>query len=65
HPRGVPYVTLGTAAALPTKRGTSAPYTARFVAARHYALVKIVDRKLTFTVYSDSGKQLDKFEIYL
>lgn len=65
HPRGVTYVTLGTAAALPTKRGTSAPYTARFVAARHYALVKIVDRKLTFTVYSDSGKQLDKFEIYL
>ncbi len=65
HKRGVTYVTLGTAALPPGKRTTAEPYTARFVSARHYAVGKIVDRKLTFTVYSDTGKQLDKFEIYL
>lgn len=65
HKRGVTYVTLGTAALPPGKRADSAPYTARFVSSRHYAVGKIVDRKLTLTVYSDSGKQLDKFEMYL
>lgn len=65
HRRGVTYVTLGTAAWAPSKRVTSQDYTARFVSARHYAVGKIVDRKLTFTVYSDTGKQLDKFEMYL
>ncbi len=65
HPRGVTYVTLGTAAATPGKRTSSEKHTARFVSARHYARVNIVDRKLTFTVFSDTGKQLDKFEMYL
>ncbi len=65
HSRGVTYVTLGTAAPTPTKRVYEDSYTARFVSARHYAVGKIVDRKLTFTVYSDTGKQLDKFEMYL
>ena len=65
HKRGVTYVTLGTAAPAPGKRVSSSPHTARFVSARHYAVGKIVDRKLTFTVYSDTGKQLDKFEMYL
>ena len=65
HKRGVTYVTLGTAAVTPEKRASSSPHTARFVSARHYAVGKIVDRKLTFTVYSDTGKQLDKFEMYL
>ncbi len=63
--RGVTYVTLGTAGPTPTKRITSDPSTARFVSARHYAVGKIVDRKLTLTVYSNTGKQLDKLEIYL
>ena len=65
NPRGVTYVTLGTAAQTPGKRVNSAPFTARFVSARHYAVGKIVDRKLTLTVYSDTGKQLDKLEMYL
>ncbi len=65
HPRGVTYVTLGTAAKTPTKRFYQDAYTARFVSARHYAVVKIVDRKLTVKVYSDAGKELDKFEMYL
>ncbi|MBP5430210.1 MAG: metallophosphoesterase [Elusimicrobiaceae bacterium] len=65
HSRGVTYVTLGTAAPTPTKRVYEDAYTARFVSARHYAVGKIVDRKLTFTVYSETGKQLDKFEMYL
>ena len=65
HKRGVTYVTLGTAALTPNRRVMSSPHTARFVSARHYAVGKIVDRKLTFTVYSDTGKQLDKFEMYL
>ena len=63
--RGVTYVTLGTAGPTPGKRITSDPSTARFVATRHYAVGKIVDRKLTLTVYSNTGKQLDKLEIYL
>ena len=65
HKRGVTYVTLGTAAVTPEKRASSSPHTARFVSARHYAVGKIVDRKLTFTVYSDTGTPLDKFEMYL
>lgn len=65
HPRGVTYVTLGTAARMPGKRTGNEPYTARFVSARHYAVGNIVDRKLTLTVYSDTGKQLDKLEMYL
>ena len=63
--RGVTYVTLGTAGPTPGKRVTSDPSTARFVSTRHYAVGKIVDRKLTLTVYSNTGKQLDKLEIYL
>ena len=65
HPRGVTYLTLGTAARTPTKRFYQDPYTARFVSARHYAVIKIVDRKLTVKVYSDTGRELDKFEMYL
>ena len=65
HPHGVTYVTLGTAAPTPSKRVANEPYTARFVSARHYAVVNVVDRKLTLTVYSDAGKQLDKLEMYL
>jgi len=63
--RGVTYVTLGTAGPTPTKRVGNDPSTARFVSARHYAVGKIVDRKLTLTVYSNTGKQLDKLDIYL
>ena len=64
-PRGITYVTLGTAAGKPTKRENPDPSTARFVSARHYAAVKIVDRKLSVKVYSDKGKQLDSFDLYL
>lgn len=64
-PRGVTYMTLGTAAQKPTKRENPDPSTARFVSARHYATVKIVDRKLSVKVYSDKGKQLDSFDLYL
>ncbi len=64
-PRGVTYLTLGTAAAKPTKREHPDPSTARFVSTRHYASVRIVDRKLSVKVYSDRGKQLDSFDLYL
>lgn len=64
-PRGVTYLTLGTAAPTPTKRENPHPSTARFVSLRHYAAIKIVDRKLSATVYSDKGKQLDNFDLYL
>lgn len=64
-PRGVTYMTLGTAAPKPTKRENPDPSTARFVSARHYATVKIVDRKLSVKVFSDKGKQLDSFDLYL
>ena len=65
HPRGVTYVTVGTSAETPGKRASNEKYTARLVSTRHYAVGKIVDRKLTLTVYSDTGKQLDKLEMYL
>ena len=65
NPRGVTYVTLGTSAPTPEKRAHSDSSTARFVAARHYASGKIVDRKLTLKVYSNLGKELDTVEIYL
>ena len=65
NPRGVTYVTLGTAAPAPSKRAHSDSSTARFVAARQYAAGSIVDRKLTLKVYSDLGKELDTVEIYL
>ncbi|MDO5765717.1 MAG: metallophosphoesterase [Elusimicrobiales bacterium] len=65
RPRGVTYVTLGTAAPQPGKRENPDPSTARFVSARHYAAGKIVDRKLTLKVYNEKGKELDKLEIYL
>lgn len=64
NPRGVTYVTLGTAAPAPGKRVHADASTARFVSARHYASVKIVDRKLTLKAYSDKGKLLDTLEIY-
>ena len=63
--RGVTYVTLGGGGATPTKRMGSHRSTARFVAARHFAQVKIVDRKLTMTVFNDQGKQIDQLEMYL
>lgn len=65
HPRGVTYLTLGTAARTPTKRFYQDSYTARFVSARHYAVIKVVDRKLSVSVRSETGKELDKFEMYL
>ena len=64
-PRGVTYVTLGTAAQRPTKRENPDPSTARFVSARHYAVVKIVDRKLSVKAYNEKGRQLDAFDLYL
>ena len=64
-PRGVTYVTIGTSGTQPTKRVGADESTARFVSAPHYAVGKIVDRKLTLTVFSNAGKQLDKLEIYL
>lgn len=64
-PLGVTYLTLGTGAAKPTKREHPDPSTARFVSTRHYASVRIVDRKLSVKVYSDRGKQLDSFDLYL
>lgn len=65
RPRGVTYVTLGTSAPQPGKRANPNPSTARFVSARHYAVGKIVDRKLTLKVYNEKGKELDKLDIYL
>lgn len=62
---GVTYVTLGTAAAPATKRENPNPYTARFVSQRAFAAVKVVDRKLSAKVYSDKGKLLDSFDLYL
>ncbi len=62
--RGVTYVTLGGGGATPTRRASSHRSTARFVSAYHYADVRITDRKLTMTVYSETGKQLDKVELY-
>lgn len=64
-PRGVTYLTLGTAGMQPTKRTNPDPSTARFVSAWHYAAVKIVDRKLSVRVYNDKGKELDTFDLYL
>lgn len=63
--RGVTYVTLGTAATRPTKRENPTPATARFVSARHYAAIKIVDRKLSAKVYDEKGKLRDSFDLYL
>jgi hypothetical protein len=61
---GVTYVTLGTTAATPAKRTSQENYTQRFVAARHYASAKIVDRKLTLNVFDNKGKKLDTLELY-
>ena len=61
---GVTYVTLGTASVPPSKRAAQEPYTQRFVAARHYASGKIVDRKLTLNVFDHTGKKLDTLELY-
>ena len=63
--RGVTYVTLGGGGATPTKRMGNHRSTARFVAARHFAQVKIVDKKLTMNVFNDQGKQIDQLELYL
>ena len=63
--RGVTYVTLGTSGPAAGKRVGNDESTARYVATRHYAVGKIVDRKLTFKVYSNTGKELDKFDLYL
>ena len=64
-PHGVTYMTIGTAAPAPTKRTNPMAETARFVSARHYAAVKIVDRKLSVKVYNERGKELDSFDLYL
>lgn len=64
-PRGVTYVTLGGGGTTPKRRSISHPSTARFVSAYHYADIKIVDRKLTVTVFNEKGKQIDKFDLYL
>ena len=64
-PRGVTYVTLGTAATKPTKRENPNPATARFVSARHFAAIKIVDRKLSAKIYDEKGKLRDNFDLYL
>ena len=62
--RGVTYVTLGTSSVAPVKRAAQDPYTQRFVAARHYATGKIVDRKLTLNVFDNKGKKIDTLELY-
>lgn len=62
--RGVTYVTLGGGGATPMRRAGSHRSTARFVSAYHYADVHITDRRLKMTVYSETGKQLDKVELY-
>ncbi len=62
---GVTYMTVGTSAAAATKRENPNEYTARFVSQRAFATVKIVDRKLSVKVYSDKGKLLDNFDLYL
>ena len=64
-PRGVTYLTLGTAGQTPTKRTNPDASTARFVSARHYAAVKIVDRKLSVKIYNEKGKTIDEFDQYL
>ncbi len=63
--RGVTYVTLGGGGATPTRRASTDNFTARFVATYHFADIKIVDRKMTVKVYTDTGKEIDKFELYL
>ena len=63
--RGVTYLTLGGGGATPTRRASSDSFTARFVATYHFADIQIVDRKMTIKVYTDLGKQIDKFELYL
>lgn len=65
NPRGVTYVTLGGGGAAPTRRAGSHPSTARFVSARHFTEVHIVDRKMTLKVFNDQGKQIDKLELYM
>ena len=64
-PRGVTYLTLGTTGQTPTKRTNPDASTARFVSARHYAAVKIVDRKLSVKIYNEKGKTIDEFDQYL
>ncbi|MCQ2410257.1 MAG: metallophosphoesterase [Elusimicrobiaceae bacterium] len=64
-PRGVTYMTVGTSGQTPAKRENPDPSTARFVSARHYVAVKIVDRKLSAKVYNEKGKVLDEFDLYL
>lgn len=63
--RGVTYVTLGAGGAEPQKRASSDKSTARYVAAYHYALGEIVDRKLTLKVFDQTDKQIDSIELYL
>ena len=63
--RGVVYLTLGGGGAMPTRRASADAFTARFVATYHFADIQIVDRKMTIKVFSDQGKQLDKFELHL
>ena len=63
--RGVTYVTLGAAGLEPQKRITGDSSTARYVAAYHYALGEIVDRKLTLKVFDQTDNQIDTIDIYL
>ena len=60
NPRGVTYLTLGGGGATPTRRKGSHPSTARFVSAYHYADIRIVDRKMSITVFNEKGEQKDK-----
>ena len=63
--RGVTYVTLGAAGQEPQKRITGDSSTARYVAAYHYALGEIVDRKLTLKVFDQTDNQIDTIDLYL
>lgn len=65
NPRGVTYITLGGGGPLPTKRASSDPSTARFVANNHYAKVEIVDRRLTLKVFNETDKQIDTLDLYM
>ena len=65
NPRGVTYITLGGGGATPKRRSGSHPSTARFVAAYHYADIKIVDRKMTIRVFNEKGKEIDKLDLYI
>jgi len=62
--RGIVYITLGTGASETlTKRALDKPWTARFVSSQAYAVMEIVDRRLSVKVYNFDGKILDTVDI--